>query len=307
MNKLELMRTFARVTELQSFTQAAASLGLPKASVSEHVRDLEELVGARLLNRTTRKVSPTQDGLALYERCKDMLADMDDLETMFRRDGTVLGGRIRIDMPTIAARQLVMPNLGAFIAQYPNIQIEVSSTDRRVDLVREGFDCVLRGGDPHDAALIARYLGAMRMVNCASPAYVRQYGTPRTLEDLAQHKLVHFVSVLGARSAGFEYMEGGQLRQLPMGGSVTVNNTEAFQGACMGGLGIAQMPISGVRQHIANGLLVSLLPDFVAAPLPIALMYTHRRHLPRRTRVFMDWLSALIEREWMLPDLEAAG
>lgn len=299
MNKLELMKTFVRVTELSSFTQAAASLGLPKASVSEHVRDLELLLGARLLNRTTRKVSVTQDGLALYQRCKDMLADMDDMENMFRLDGTVLAGRLRIDMPTVAARQLVMPWLGEFLATYPNIQIEVSSTDRRVDLVREGFDCVLRAGDVQDPSLIARYLGTVPMVNCASPAYLRAHGTPQSVDELARHRLVHYVTTLGARSSGFEYVLDGQLHQLPMAGNVTVNNTEAFQGACLGGLGIAQMPLSGARAYLAAGTLVAVLPQHVAPPMPIALMYTHRRDLPKRTRVFMDWLSALIEREWM--------
>lgn len=299
MNKLELMKTFVRVTELRSFTQAAASLGLPKASVSEHVRDLERLLGARLLNRTTRKVSVTQDGLALYERCKDMLADMDDMENMFRLDGTVLGGRLRIDMPTVAARQLVMPHLGEFLAAYPHIQIEVSSTDRRVDLVREGFDCVLRAGDVQDPSLIARYLGSVPMVNCASPAYLAQYGTPHSIDELAGHRLVHYVTTLGARSSGFEYVLDGALHQLPMAGSVTVNNTEAFQGACLGGMGIAQMPMSGARPHLAAGTLVAILPQHLAPPMPIALLYTHRRDLPQRTRVFMDWLSALIEREWM--------
>jgi len=299
MNKLELMKTFVRVTELSSFTQAAASLGLPKASVSEHVRDLELLLGARLLNRTTRKVSVTQDGLALYQRCKDMLADMDDVENMFRLDGTVLAGRLRIDMPTVAARQLVMPWLGEFLDTYPNIQIEVSSTDRRVDLVREGFDCVLRAGDVQDPSLIARYLGTVPMVNCASPAYLRAHGTPQGVDDLARHRLVHYVTTLGARSSGFEYVLDGQLHQLPMAGNVTVNNTEAFQGACLGGLGIAQMPLSGARAYLAAGTLVAVLPQHVAPPMPIALLYTHRRDLPKRTRVFMDWLSALIEREWM--------
>lgn len=298
MNKLELMRTFVRVTELQSFTQAAASLGLPKTSVSEHVRDLEELLGARLLNRTTRKVSATQDGLALYQRCKDMLADMDEVESMFRLDGRVLAGRLRVDMPTIAARLLVMPHLGEFLRAYPHIEIEVSSTDRRVDLVREGFDCVVRAGDVRDPSLIARYLGAVPIVNCASPAYLQQFGTPQTLADLARHRLVHYVALLGGRSAGFEYLQDGQLRQLPMNGPVTVNNTEAFQGACLGGLGIAQAPLSGVRAHLEAGRLVALLPQFLPPPMPIALLYTHRRHLPQRTRVFLDWLSGLIEREW---------
>lgn len=301
MNKLDLLKTFVRVTELSSFTQAGESLGLPRSTASEQIRVLEDLVGARLFHRTTRKVQPTQDGAALYERSKELLSNMDELEGLFRRDGAVLAGRLRVDMPTVMARKLVMPQLAAFVAAHPQIEVEISSTDRRVDLVRDGFDCVLRVGEVPDASLVARSLGKLPMVNCASPAYLAAFGLPHTLADLATHRLVHYVPVLGARPDGFEYVADGAVQRLPMSGAVTVNNTDTYEAAALGGLGIIQAPLTGSREYLARGELVEILPDYVAAPMEVSLLYAHRRHLPQRARVFMDWLAELVRADGGAP------
>ncbi|MBS7660861.1 LysR family transcriptional regulator [Pseudomonas lalucatii] len=297
MNKLELLRTFVRVTELASFTQAGESLGLPRSTVSEQVRALEALLGARLLHRTTRRVHATQDGLVLYERSKDMLAHMDELEGLFRQDGTALAGRLRVDMPSSVARKIVLPRLAEFVARHPQVELEISSSDRQVDLVGEGFDCVLRVGELPDTSLVARRLSGFSMVNCASPAYLQAYGTPATLEDLAAHRLIHYVPVLGARSTGFDYVANGRLRQVPMTGNVTVNNTDAYEAACLGGLGLIQAPLAGVRDYLASGRLCAVLPDYLAPPMAVSLLYADRRYLPQRVRVFMQWLEGLIEAE----------
>ncbi len=169
MNLLELLRTFVRVYELTSFTAAADSLGMPRSTVSEQIRVLEQRLGARLLQRTTRRVQPTQDGVLLYERSRDMLDQVEEVEGLFR-EGSTLAGRLRIDLPVALARNLVMPRLGEFLDRHPNLEIEVSATDRRVDLVREGFDCVLRIGEVSDTGLVARRLGRYPLANCASPA-----------------------------------------------------------------------------------------------------------------------------------------
>lgn len=295
MNKLELLKTFVRVTETGSFTQTADSLGLQKASVSEHIRVLENLVGARLFHRTTRRVQITHDGLALLERAKDLLSDMEDLEDMFACEGSSLEGRLRADMSTGVARLIVLPRLSDFLQRHPKLQVEISSTDRRVDLVREGFDCVLRVGTVAEPSLIVRPLGASRMVNVASPAYLRQFGMPRSLGDLSRHRLIFYSTVLGAKPAGFEYVADDENRMLPMAGSVTVNNADAYEAACLGGLGIAQMPLHGALHHLRDGTLQEVLPEFIAEPMPVSLLYAHRRHLPQRVRVFMDWLAALME------------
>lgn len=295
MNTIEHMLTFTRVAELSSFTQAAETLSLPKASVSTAVQQLESLLGTRLLHRTTRKVQLTQDGQAFYERCKDLLTDMDELQTMFQQQGTqTLRGRVRLDMSTGVARNIVIPRLPELLQAHPLLEVELSSTERRVDLVREGFDCVLRGGVVTDPSLIARPLGQMRMINCASPAYLQTHGTPKTLADLADHQLVHYVSTLGAKSGGFDYMEGDQDASLPLPGAMTVNNAEAYTAACLAGLGLIQVPAMGVQDLITQGRLVAVLPEHVARPMPLTLLYANRRNLSKRVRVVMDWLAGVL-------------
>ena len=289
------LHIFARVAELTSFTQAADQLNVPKASVSYAVQQLENRLGVRLLHRTTRKVTLTQDGLVFYERCKDTLADLDELQSLFQQHSPqALSGRVRIDMGTVMARQAVLPRLPELLRVHPQLRLEVSSTERRVDLVREGFDCVVRAGTVTDTGLIARPLGLMPMVNCVSPAYLERYGQPHTLADLPHHQLVHYAPLLGGKSAGFEYLQGDQEIDCPMAGSVTVNNADAYQAACLAGLGIIQVPRVGVRTLLAQGALVEILPAWQSRPMPLALVYANRRHLSLRVRTVMDWLSAVV-------------
>jgi DNA-binding transcriptional LysR family regulator len=301
MNQLDAMRIFVRVADLASFTQAAETMGLPKGSVSAAVQQLERLIDTRLLHRTTRKVQLTQDGQVFYERCKDLLTDVDELQTLFRSDPASLRGRLRVDMPLAVARDVVLPKLPEFLRIHPDLEIELSSTDRRVDLVREGFDCVLRVGTLSDSSLIARQLGHYRLINCASPDYLARHGTPRTLADLTMHRLVHYVPTLGARSTGFEYLDTSdpaspaRTASLPMDGALTVNNSLSYTAAALAGQGIIQTPETAVRAHLASGELVEILSDFRPAPLPVTLIYPNRRQLPRRVQVFMSWLAALLQ------------
>ena len=295
MSPFDRMHIFARVAELASFTQAAEALGIPKASASTAVQQLETQLGTRLLHRTTRRVQLTQDGQAYYERCKDLLADVDELQSMFQQaDGAGLRGRVRIDMSTGMARNVVVPRLPELLARHPGLEVELSSTERRVDVVREGFDCVLRTGAVVDSSLVARPLGLARLVNCASPAYLRAHGTPRSLADLPGHRLVHFVNTLGARSAGFEAVVDGALVLTPMQGALTVNNAEAYMAGCLAGLGLIQVPHLGVVDLLARGDLVEVLPQLAAPPMPLTLMYANRRNLPRRVRTVMDWLAQVV-------------
>ena len=297
MDRLVHLRCFLRVAELGSFTGAADSLGLPKASVSLAVQRLEADVGVQLLHRTTRRVQLTADGAQFQARAHDLLHDMDDLQGMFRVDTAQLKGRLRVDMSSGLARQLVIPQLPAFLAQHPGVEMEVSGTDRRVDLIREGFDCVLRVGPLDDNTLVARPLGQLPIINCASPSYLAARGTPTTLADLAGHALVHYVSTLGQRSAGFEYYDGQTYQSLPMAGAVTVNSGEGYTAAALAGLGIIQVPLLGVRQALAAGTLVEILADVKAEPMPVTLLYAQRRHLPRRVAAFMDWVAGVVRRE----------
>ncbi|MBL0729351.1 LysR family transcriptional regulator [Piscinibacter sp. HJYY11] len=291
MKTIEGLQIFVRVAELSSFTQAAEQLALPKARVSTVVQQLEGQLGTRLLHRTTRKVQLTQDGQAFYERCKDLLADVDELQGMFQQGVQSLRGRLRVDMPTLIARDQVIPRLPEFLAAHPQLSIELSSTDRRVDLVREGFDCVLRVGTLADSGLIARPVGQLRQINCASPAYLAQHGTPETLEDLATHRLVHYVPTLGAKPSGWEYVQDGHVLSHAMAGMLTVNGTEAYQAACVAGLGLIQAPAAGLASWVARGMLVEVMPQYRAPSLPVSLLYANRRNLPQRVQVFMAWLA----------------
>jgi DNA-binding transcriptional LysR family regulator len=294
MNPIDRMHIFARVAELGSFTQAADDFGMQKGSVSSAVQQLEAELGTRLLHRTTRKVQLTQDGQAFYERSRDVLADIDELQAMFQQGGDALRGRVRIDMSTGVARNAVIPRLPEFLALHPLLELEISSTERFVDLVREGFDCVVRAGPVTEGGLIARPLGHLRMINCASPAYFAARGTPQTPADLGAHQLVHFVNTLGSKSGGFEYADGDVSRSVAIGGAITVNNAEAYTAACLAGLGIIQVPVAGVGELLATGQLVETLPRHVPRPLPLTLLYANRRNLSKRVRVVMDWLARVI-------------
>jgi DNA-binding transcriptional LysR family regulator len=291
MNTLEAMQVFVRVAEQASFTRAAESLGLLKATVSVAVQQLESSLGTRLLHRTTRKVQMTLDGQLYYERCKELLAEVDSLQSMFQQTGQTLRGRLRVDMPSGLARLFLIPRLPEFLEAHPQVEFELSTTDRLVDPIQEGFDCVLRVGAPRDPQLIVRPLGRLVFINCASPDYLRRRGTPETLDDLAKHDLVHYVTTLGTKSPGFEYPDAGAYRYLPMSGPVVVNSSDAYNSACLAGLGLTQPPEMGVRGQLARGQLVEVLPQYRPEPMSVSLLYAHRRNLPKRVRVFMDWMA----------------
>jgi DNA-binding transcriptional LysR family regulator len=291
MKSLDAMQIFLRVAELASFTRAADSLGIPKATASTAIQQLETSLGTRLLHRTTRKVQMTQDGLAFYERARDLLADVDELQSMFQRGDKALRGRLRVDMSSGLALHFVIERLPEFLDAHPLIELELSSTDRLVDLVREGFDCVVRVGTLENSSLIARPLGAFRIINCASARYIARHGMPQSLDDLKNHRLIHYVSTLGSRSPGWEYPDGDGYASLPMAGVLTVNSSEAYRAACVAGLGLIQAPAAGLQPLIDQGVLVEVLPDHPAEPMPVSLLYAHRRHLPRRVQEFMNWIT----------------
>ena len=293
--EIETLRIFTKVAELTSFTRAADQLGIAKARASGAVSELERELGTRLLHRTTRTVRLTPDGEQFLERCAALLADADEMQTLFQSTPSALRGRVRLDLPIHMARNTVIPRLPEFLAAHPLVEIELSTTDRRVDLVHEGFDCVLRVGALQDSQLVARRLGALRLINCASPAYLAAHGTPQTLQDLDQHQLVHYAPTLGGKPLGWEYREGDRYRFREMRGAVTVNNSDAYQAACLAGLGLIQVPMLGVRELIDKRLLVEMLPGFTGEPMPVSLLYPNRRHLAKRVQALMAWLTQVLE------------
>ena len=268
---------------------------MPRSSVSAAVHELEQRVGARLLHRTTRKVAPTQDGLAFYERCQRLIADVDEAENLFRQSLIQPSGRLRIDVPGRIGRLIIAPALPEFLDRYPGIDVDLGVTDRAVDLVEAGVDCVLRVGELEDSSLIARPIGKLALINVASPAYLERYGVPETPADLTHHYAVNYASPSSGRIEDWEWIETGTTHRLAMRGRVTVNNAEAYIACCLAGLGLIQIPAYDVRPHLEAGELIEVMPAHRAAPMPMTLLYPHRQHLSRRMQVFADWLDSILQ------------
>lgn len=297
MKNLEPLIIFARVAEMKSFTQAAESLGIQKGRASLVVRELEQEIGATLLHRTTRTVQLTEDGRVFYSRARDLLSEAEELKSMFAHGGQSLRGRIRVDMPAVLAQSVVIPALPQLLEAHPELDIELSSTDRRVDLVQEGFDCVVRLGPIADETLIARPLGHLRMINAASPRYLDRFGVPQTIDDLLSqgHRMVHYMRNFGSKPDGWEYPAGDDYLSLMLPGTVRVNSVPAYHEAGLAGLGLIQGGYSSLVSHIKSGALVEVLPHFRPAPLAAFFVVAHRRNLSQRVRAFMNWTEEMLK------------
>ncbi|MFN7163613.1 MAG: LysR family transcriptional regulator [Hyphomonas sp.] len=293
MDRLQHYRVLVRVVEAGSFTKAATTLDIPRSTVSTVIAALEVRLGTRLFNRTTRKVSPTQDGLAFYERCLRLLADSEELDGMFRSDATQPSGKLHVDLPGRIGRLIVAPALPEFLARYPGIDLQLGVTDRAVDLIGENVDCALRVGELPDSGLIARSLGVLPLINVASPAYLARHGTPQVPADLEKgHLAVRYASPSTGRPEAWEWLEEGTIRSRMLPARVTVNSAEGYIACCLAGLGLIQIPAFDVQDHIRAGDLIEVLPDHRCAPMPIHLVYPHRRHLSPRVQLFASWLAA---------------
>jgi len=293
MDRVEAMQVFVRVAECGSFTKAAETLHMPRASVSAAVQQLEARVGARLLSRTTRRVNLTQEGATFFERCTQVLSDLDEIETLFKDAPTKLAGRLKIDAPGRIARRFIAPALPNFFRQYPDLHVELGATDRAIDLVKEGVDCVIRVGTPAESSLVSRRIGTLKQITCASPAYLAEHGTPRTLDDLARHAAIHYTAQASGEIASFDYLEDGNLRVENMHGSITVNNAETYVACCIAGLGLIQIPAFDVTDDLSAGRLVEVMPQCRVPSLPVSVLYPHRRQLTQRVQVFVNWFSEL--------------
>ncbi len=295
MDSSESLKRFVRVAELGSFTKAAESLSLPKASVSQAVQQLESKLQTQLFHRTTRKVQLTPDGQLFYEKSKDVLSEIEELETLFISDDSQVSGIVRVNMSQPMARHLVIPALPAFLQRHPNLNIEISSEDRKVDLIGEGYDCVVRTGDVEESGMTMRKIGEMQQTNFASPSYIKTYGEPTSVDDLDQHYLIHYQTSSNRRFDAFEYQHNGELHTVKMQSRICVNNTDAYRVACAAGLGIMQAPRFGAHELLQKGQLVEILSDHTAPAMAVCILFPHRRNLSKRVRIFMDWMTTVIQ------------
>lgn len=293
MDRFDAMRIFTRIVELRSFTQAAHDLGYPKATVTHAIKQLEARLRVRLLQRTTRQVTPTLDGEAYYQRCVRLLADLEETESVFTSAAQQPAGKLRVDLHATLAMHFVMPVLGQFCARHPLIELEIGMGDRLVDLVREGVDCVLRVGELGDSSMVARRVARLEQLTCASPAYLAAHGTPRTLAELDGHRAVNFFSAQTGKVWPFDFKLDGQRHSVSLPGTVSVNNADAYHACCRAGMGLIQAPRYHLEQALATGELVEVLAPLRPDPLPVSVLYPHHRQLSPRVRVFADWVAGL--------------
>lgn len=293
MDRFNAMRVFTRIVELGGFAKAADSLQLPRASVTILIKQLEAHLGVQLLQRTTRQVSPTLDGAAYYQRCVQLLADLEETEAVFSTRRQNPRGTLSVDMPSGIGRLIVIPALPTFTARYPQIELEIGLNDRTVDLIREGVDCVLRGGLALDESLVARPLAMMDQMTLASPGYLERFGTPATWDDLVGHQMVEYVSSASGKRFGLEFQMGSELREVNLPKVVAVNSSDGYFAACEAGYGLIQAPCYHARRSLAEGRLVEVLPRFTPPPMALTALYPPHRQLSLRVRVFIDWLVEL--------------
>lgn len=297
MDRFVAMKVFARVVESHSFVKAAESLHMAAPQVSRIVQALEAHLGARLLNRTTRSISVTDDGEAYYQRCIRVLAEVDEMEAELTHAKLNPKGRLKVNLPALVAKLIIIPALPEFFEQYPDIEIEMGLSDRQVDIVEEGVDCVIRTGELEDSGLVARRLGNMRRVTCASPAYLERYGEPKTIDDLREHIGVNYVSSNTGRVRSWDYMVDGRVETIEMRGMIAVNDVDAYVSCGLHGLGLLKTAIFPIARNLESGELKEVLTGYCSPPRAISIMYARNRHLPRKVRVFADWVQALFANE----------
>jgi DNA-binding transcriptional LysR family regulator len=291
MDRLHAMRGFTRIVELGSFTRAADDLSLPRATLTHMIKRLEAQLGTQLLSRTTRRVTVTHDGQTYYGHCLRLLADLDEIEGHFRDATARVKGPVRVDLPGTFARLLVIPALPAFCARYPDIELHLSTSERFVNLVQEGVDCVVRVGELADSGLVGRRVASLSQVTIASAAYVREHGLPTSLAELQKgHLAVNWASPTTRRAEPLDFLVNGTLRQVALPGRVSVNGADAYLACCEAGMGITQFPRYRIADALAAGQLCEILPACPPPSLPVTVLYTQQRQLPARLRVFVDWL-----------------
>lgn len=294
MDKLNSLIIFVRAAQHRSFSVAARQLGISPSSVSKAVLRLEESVGTRLFNRTTRTITLTEDGAAFYERCQQILDELEEAELELGRARSTPTGTLRINLTTALGRLHIVPVLPLFAAKYPNLKLDVSLTDRMVDLIEEGIDAVVRIGSGPDSRLIMRGLATARLVVCASPTYLARHGEPKTPEDLKHHNCVSFVSSRTGRAVEWLFQRDGQKFNLAVDGNLRLDHGEALLDVALRGAGLVQVYNYMAARAIALGEIKPVLESYVAPGSPISVLYPQKRHLPTKVRAFVDFISDLM-------------
>lgn len=288
-DRLEAMQVFVRVAERNSFSAAALDLGLPASTVSDAIKRLEARLGVRLLERTTRQVRLTPDGEVYHRRALALIADFEEAETAFR--GADPKGVVRVNAQGTLARHIILPALSEFLSRYPGLEIQLSETDRFIDPIAEGVDCVVRAGTVSDTDLVARRVALLPEVTCASPGYIARYGMPERWDRLEGHRMVGFRSSATGAVLPLEFVVAGEMKAVMLPMSLAVDAAESYREAARLGLGLVQSPCYSKLDDFTSGQLVEVLKDTPPSPTPVSLLFPRDRLLSPRVRVFIDWLT----------------
>ncbi|MNV13333.1 LysR family transcriptional regulator [Acinetobacter calcoaceticus] len=294
LDRIQAMQIFVRVAEAESFIHAAEALSLPASTVTSTIKNLEKYLQVRLLNRTTRRVSLTPEGAEYLTQCREILDLIEHTESNLTNAIKQPQGRLRVDMPAGIAHSVIMPNLQEFQRRYPDIYLMIGVSDRQVDLIKEGVDCVIRMGNLENSTLVARPLGEFRWVTCASAAYLKENGIPQTPDDLAHHRAIHYFSGNNRHADEMRFVRNGEKKTVQMNGTVAVNETELYIKMCLEGYGLAQLAERLVTEHLKEKRLIAVLQDWCPSPVTVTLLYPHQRFLSPAVRVFSDWMAELI-------------
>lgn len=282
---------------MEHFARAADALRLPRSTVSTAIKQLESSLGVKLFHRTTRNVRLSLDGREYLTRCEGILQAVEDADAELTQRSAQLMGRLRVDMPTRIARLLVIPRLSTFFERYPNIELQLGVSDTPVPLVSAGIDCAVRVGELGDSELVSSQIGRLRQGNYAAPAYLREYGVPRSLEDLKRHHMINYDASFSGKKPAWHYTQDDVDRHIGMSSYITVNNAEAYIAAALEGCGLIQVPSYDMQAHQEAGELVEVLPDYRPDDVPVTALFTHRSHLSRRVRAFVGWMSKVVSDE----------
>lgn len=283
---------FVRVADTSSFTHAAEKLGVTRSAVGKSIARLETNLATRLIHRTTRSVSLTEEGSLFYNHALRILCEVDDAEATLAERNQNPKGRLRLDIPTAFGRLHVLPVLERFLAEWPELDADVTFSDDYCDLVSDGIDIAVRIGGPTDSGLIRQVLAPHHFITCATPAYLQQHGIPRSIADLQNHKKIIF-SYANA-SVPWRYQVDGEMRDVTVQGSLRLNNTEAIRDAALNNLGLVQLGAFLVGEDLKQGRLIPVLQELRREEMPITAVYPTRRHVSPKVRKFVK----MLRKEW---------
>ena len=294
MDKLKSLMIFMRSVQQGSFSEAARQLGMDSSAVSRAVLRLEDELGVRLLQRTTRSLTLTEEGDRFYQRCEQILNDLEEAELEVKRSQSIPTGTLRLDLSFVFGKQHIAPALLQFATQYPQLKLNVSFNDRLIDLIEEGIDATVRIGVSRDSSLSMHHLATAYYITCASPQYLAQHGTPATPEELLQHRTINFIYSQTRREAIWKFEQDGEMIDLCIDSCLQFDNSEVILEAAIGGAGIVQLPKFIAAEAISRGDLQSILQSYVPqVGLPIAVLYPQKRYLSAKVRVFVEFMTEL--------------